>query len=38
MIALNSVDFPLPLTPTSAVIVPFGIAKLAFLSAVWPLR
>ncbi len=38
MIALNSVDLPEPLTPTSAVIVPVGISKLASRSAVWPLR
>ena len=29
MIALNSVDLPAPFTPTSAVIVPRGISKLA---------
>jgi hypothetical protein len=28
MTALNKVDFPLPLTPTKAVMVPFGIVKL----------
>ena len=38
MIALNSVDFPAPLTPTSAVTVPRGIWKLAWRSAVSPLR
>jgi len=38
MIALNSVDLPLPLTPTSAVIVPVGISKLASRSARRPLR
>ena len=36
MIALNSVDLPAPLTPTSAVIVPRGISKLASYSAVCP--
>ena len=29
MIDLNSVDLPLPLTPTIAVIVPRGMAKVA---------
>jgi hypothetical protein len=38
MIALNSVDLPAPFTPTSAVIVPVGMAKLASRSAVSPLR
>ena len=38
MIALNSVDLPAPFTPTSAVTVPCGISKLAWRSAVWPLR
>jgi hypothetical protein len=38
MMALNSVDFPLPFTPTSAVIVPVGISKLASCRAVCPLR
>ena len=38
MIALNRVDLPLPLTPTSAVIVPVGIWKVASRKAVWPLR
>jgi hypothetical protein len=38
MIALNSVDLPLPLMPTSAVIEPRGMEKLASRSAVWPLR
>ena len=38
MIALKSVDFPAPFTPTRAVTVPRGMAKLAFQSAVWPLR
>ncbi len=38
MIALNSVDLPEPLTPTSAVTVPRGISKVAWRSAVWPLR
>ena len=38
MIDLNNVDLPLPLTPTSAVMVPRGTEKLALRSAVWPLR
>ena len=38
MIALNSVDLPEPLTPTSAVIVARGMAKLAASIAVRPLR
>ena len=38
MIALKSVDLPAPFTPTSAVIVPRGMAKLASVSAVTPLR
>ena len=38
MIALNSVDLPEPFTPTSAVIVPRGTAKLASSTAVSPLR
>ncbi len=38
MMALNSVDFPAPFTPTSAVIVPRGMAKLASWSAVRPVR
>jgi len=38
MIALKRVDLPAPLTPTSAVMVLQGTAKLAWRSAVWPLR
>lgn len=38
MIALNSVDLPLPLTPTRAAMVPVGISKEASRSARWPLR
>ena len=38
MIALNSVDLPEPLTPTSAVIVARGIAKLTASIAVSPVR
>ena len=38
MIALKSVDLPEPLTPTSAVMVPRGTAKLASSTAVTPLR
>ena len=34
MMALNRVDLPEPLTPTSAVIVPRGMEKLASRSAV----
>ena len=37
MTALNSVDLPLPLTPTSAVMLPAGVSKLASRKAVWPL-
>ena len=37
MMALKSVDLPLPLTPTSAVMLPSGVQKPASLSAVWPL-
>jgi hypothetical protein len=35
---LNRVDLPLPLTPTSAVIEPFGTEKVAPSSALLPLR
>ena len=38
MIALNRVDLPLPFTPTSAVIVPRSISKVASRKAVRPLR
>ena len=34
MIALNRVDLPLPFTPTSAVMVPAGILKVASRKAV----
>jgi hypothetical protein len=35
---LNSVDLPLPLMPTSAVIEPFGTENEAPSSALFPLR
>ena len=38
MIALNRVDLPEPLTPTSAVMVPRGSEKLMSRMAVMPLR
>ena len=37
MSALNKVDFPAPLTPTYAVIVPWGISKETLRKAVFPL-
>ena len=38
IIALNNVDFPLPLMPTRAVIVPRGMLKLVSRRATCPLR
>ena len=38
MMALNSVDLPEPLTPTSAAMVPRGSSNDASRKAVWPLR
>ena len=38
MIDLNMVDLPEPFTPTSAAIVPSGMAKEASRSAMWPFR